>query len=206
MFKIIAPVKLLVKFLLMLQLRLSKPQQHHLENFLEAMLACDGTKTISKLNRLILDAGDQSAFTDFFTYSPWDNQELRHACLRALVRWVVEDKQNTLIPNVITISIDDSKSPKPKTSIHFEVTGWQFNTTEGRGFGYGVVFVTAHIACGNRSVPLALRLYLRESTVRKLNRARAKGKRIPLKSKLTLFPNGSGGINVPSSSCAWTLP
>ena len=186
MFKIIAPTKFLVKFLLMLQLRLSKPQQHHLEDFMEAILACDGTKTIAKLNRLILDAGDQSAFTDFFTYSPWDHQELRHACLRALVRWVVEDKQNTLIPNVITISIDDSKSPKPKTSIHFEVTGWHFNTTEGRGFGYGVVFVTAHIACGNRSVPLALRLYLRESTVRKLNRARAKGKRIPFKSKLTL--------------------
>jgi len=186
MFKIIAPAKFLVKFLLVLQLRLSKPQQHHLENFIEAILACDGTKTIAKLNRLILDATDQSAFTDFFTYSPWDNQELRQACLRALVRWVVEDKQNTLIPDAITISVDDSKSPKPKTSIHFEVTGWHFNTTEGRGFGYGVVFVTAHIACGNRSVPLALQLYLRESTVRKLNRARAQGQRIPFKSKFTL--------------------
>lgn len=65
MFKIIAPVKFLANFLLMLQLRLSKPQRHHLENFMEAILACDGTKTIAKLNRLILDAGDQSAFTDF---------------------------------------------------------------------------------------------------------------------------------------------
>ncbi|MDZ7366297.1 MAG: transposase [candidate division KSB1 bacterium] len=148
-------------------MRLSEPQQCHLKNFIEAVLACDGTKTIAKLNRSILDATDQSAFTDFFTSSPWDNNELCHDALVALVRWVLEENQDALIPNAITISLDDSKSSKPKTSIHFEVTGWHFNTTDGRSFGYGVVFVTAHIACGKRSVPLALRLYLRESTVQK---------------------------------------
>jgi hypothetical protein len=186
MFKIIAPAKFLVKFLLILQLRLSKPQQSHLQNFIEALLACDGTKTIAKLNRLILDATDQSAFTDFFTYSSWDVQDLRRSCLYAFVRWVLEENKNALIPNALTISIDDSKSSKPKTSLHFEVTGWHFDTNEGRGFEYGVVFITVHIACGKRSVPLALRLYLRKNTVRKLNRARAKGQRIPFQSKLTI--------------------
>jgi hypothetical protein len=185
-FKIVAPTKLLVKFLLMLKLRLSEPQQRHLKNFIEANLAYDGTKTIAKLNRLILDATDQSAFTDFFTYSSWNPAEVRRDCLYALVRWVLEENQNALIANALTISIDDSKSPKPKASLHFEVTGWHFNTNEGRGFEYGVVFITVHIACGKRSVPLALRLYLRKNTVRKINRARAKGKRIPFKSKLTL--------------------
>ena len=186
MFKIVAPTQALVKFLLFLQLRFSEPQQRHLTNFIEALLACDGTKTIAKLNRLILDATDQSALTDFFTYSPWDNGELRCAMLHYLVRWVLEENRNTLIPNAVTISIDDSKSPKPKTSLHFEVTGWHFDTNEGRGFKHGVVFITVHIACGKRSVPLALRLYLRQTTVRKINRARAKGQRIPFKSKLTL--------------------
>ena len=186
MFKIIAPAKCLLKFLLVLQLRLSKPQQSHLQNFIEALLACDGTKTIAKLNRLILEATDQSAFTDFFTYSTWEVQDLRRSCLYALVRWVLEENQNALIPNALTISIDDSKSAKPKTSRHFEVTGWHFDTNEGRGFEYGVVFITVHIACGKRSMPLALRLYLRKNTVRKLNRVRAKGQRIPFKSKFTL--------------------
>lgn len=186
MFKIVAPTQAVIKFLLLLKLNLSKPQQQHLVNFIEALLACEGTKTIAKLNRLILDTTDQSAFTDFFTYSPWDNHELRHAMLHALVRWVLEDNRGALIPNALTISIDDSKSPKPKTSVHFEVTSWHFDTTEGRGFAYGVVFLTVHLACGTRSVPLALRLYLRQSTVRKLNRTRAKGERLPFKSKLTL--------------------
>lgn len=186
MFKIIAPAQCLVKFLLVLQLRLSKPQQSHLQNFIEALLACDGTKTIAKLNRLILEATDQSAFTDFFTYSPWDVQDLRRSVLYGLVRWVLEENQNALIPHALTISIDDSKSAKPKASLHFEVTGWHFDTNEGRGFEYGVVFITVHIACGKRSMPLALRLYLRKNTVRQLNRARAKGQRIPFKSKFTL--------------------
>lgn len=186
MFKIVAPTQALLKFLLLLKLNFSKPQQQHLTNFIEALLACEGAKTIAKLNRLILDATDQSAFTDFFTYSPWDNGELRLAKLRYLVRWVLDENRDTLIPSAVTISIDDSKSAKPKTSLHFEVTGWHFNTNEGRGFEYGVVFITVHISCGKRSVPLALRLYLRKSTIRKINRARASGQRIPFKSKLTV--------------------
>ncbi len=155
-------------------------------NFVEALLACKGTKTIAKLNHLILDPTDQSAFTDFFTYGPSDNHELRHAMLRALVPWVLEDNRGAPIPNALMISIDDSKSPNPKTCMHFEVTSWHFDTTEGRGFAYGVVFLGMHLACGTRSVPLALPLYLRQSTVRKLNRARAKGECFPFKSKLTL--------------------
>jgi DDE superfamily endonuclease len=186
MFKIVAPTPAVTKFLLLLKLNFSKPQQQHLVNFIEALLACEGTKTIAKLNSLILDTTDQSAFTDFFTYSPWDNHELRHAALRSFVHWALQENHGTLIPNALTISIDDSKSPKPKTSLHFEVTSWHFDTTEGRGFEYGVVFLTVHLACGARSVPLALRLYLRQSTVRKLNRDRAKGERLSFKSKLTL--------------------
>jgi hypothetical protein len=185
-FKITSPTSALIRFLLALQLRLSEPQRAHLTNFIDALLACDGTKTIAKLNRLLLDATDQSAFTDFFTYSPWDNREVCRAALRYLVRWVLEENLDTLIPNAVTISIDDSKSPKPKTSLHFEVTGWHFDTNEGRGFEHGVVFITVHIACGKRSVPLALKLYLRKNTVRKINRARKKGQRLPFKSKLTL--------------------
>lgn len=186
MFKIVSPTSTLVKFLLLFKLNFSKPQQQHLTNFIEALLACEGHKTIAKLNRLLLDATDQSAFTDFFTYSPWDNGALCRAKLVYLVRWVLEANRDTLIPNAITISIDDSKSPKPKTSLHFEVTGWHFDTNEGRGFEHGVVFITIHLACGQRSIPLALKIYLRKNVVRKLNRARDKGKRLPFKSKLTL--------------------
>lgn len=55
MFKIVTPTKFLMTFLVALKLNLSEPQCRHLINFMETLLACDGTKTIAKLNRLILD-------------------------------------------------------------------------------------------------------------------------------------------------------
>lgn len=58
MFKIVAPTHAVTKFLRLLKLNLSKPQQH-LVKFIEALLAPAGTKTIPKPNRLILDAANQ---------------------------------------------------------------------------------------------------------------------------------------------------
>ncbi|MFQ5632157.1 MAG: transposase [bacterium] len=187
MFKVVKPTKLLVEFLLIFKLQLSKPQFQHLTNFMEALLACEGTKTIARLNRLILDATDQSAFTDFFTYSPWDDAEFRQSTRRALVEWVLAENQSTFAPQPFLIKIDDSYNSKPKESLHFEVTDWHFDTSKGRGYGYGVVFVTVHISCGRRSAPIALEIYLRAKTVRRLNRKREKGSRIPFRTKLTIL-------------------
>lgn len=183
MFKIVAPTKALLKFIFFLNLNFSKPQMRHLINFVDALLACEGTKTIAKLNELILDPTDQSAFTDYFTYSPWSNEHLRQQKQDALVQWVLEENKHSIFPRPIFISIDDSKNEKPKSSLHFEVTDWFFNTTEGRGYFYGVSFINVHIACGNRSTPITLRLYLREKTVRRINRYREKSNRIPFNSK-----------------------
>ena len=186
MFKVVAPTEMLINFLTMFKLNFSEPQKRHLINFIEALLACEGTKTIARLNQLILDTTDQSAFTDFFTYSPWSSIFFRQQMYAALVNWVLQENKDAIFPKPVYISIDDSKSQKPKNSLHFEVTDWHFNTTEGRGYYYGVSFITVHIACGNRSTPIALRLYLREKTVRRINRHRSKDKRIPFKSKYTI--------------------
>lgn len=183
MFKIVAPTKALLKFIFFLKLNFSKPQMRHLINFVDTLLACEGSKTIAKLNELLLDPTDQSAFTDYFTYSPWSNEHLREQKHDVLVQWILEENKHSIFPKPIFISIDDSKNEKPKSSLHFEVTDWFFNTAEGRGYFYGVSFINVHIACGNRSTPITLRLYLREKTVRRINRYREKSKQIPFKSK-----------------------
>jgi hypothetical protein len=186
MFKIVAPTQTLMKFINGLQLNLSEPQMRHVSQFMDALLACEGTKTIAKLNRLILDATDQSAFTDFFTYSPWSNEDLRKQVQRCLINWVAAENKAAFLKKPIYISIDDSKNEKPKASLHFEVTDWFFNTAEGRGYFYGVSFINVHLSCGQRSTPVTLRLYLRQSTVRRINRHRGKNRRLPFKSKYTI--------------------
>jgi len=186
MFKIVAPTEALLKFINGFNLHLSEPQRRHVIQFMDALLACEGTKTIAKLNRLILDATDQSAFTDFFTYSPWSNGDLRKQMLHFLINWVAAENKASLLQKPIYISIDDSQNKKPKSSLHFEVTDWFFNATDGRGYFYGVSFINVHISCGQRSTPITLRLYLRQSTVRRINRHRDKKDRIPFKSKYTI--------------------
>ncbi len=133
MFKIVAPPQTLLKFINGVHLNLSEPQMRHVIEFMDALLACEGTKTIAKLNRLIVDATDQSAFTDFFTYSPWSNGDLRKQVQSFLINWVVAENKSSFLQKPLYISIDDSKNEKPKSSLHFEVTDWFFNTTEGRG-------------------------------------------------------------------------
>lgn len=186
MFKIVAPTKTLLKFVNGLNLHLSEPQMRHVIEFMDALLACEGTKTIAKLNRLILDATDQSAFTDFFTYSPWSNNDLTKQLQRFLVNWVAAENKSSFLQKPIYISIDDSQNRKPQASLHFEVTDWFFNTTEGRGYYYGVSFINVHISCGQRSTPITLRLYLRQSTVRRINRHRGKNNRISFKTKYSI--------------------
>ena len=44
MFKIVAPTQTLLKFINGLNLNLLEPQMHHVIQFLDALLACEGTK------------------------------------------------------------------------------------------------------------------------------------------------------------------
>jgi len=191
MFKIINTTKSLQTFLLLFKLNFSRPQKRHIENFIEALIACPSRKTIAKLNRLIFDHVDQSAFTDFFTYSPWDDDELRHKMAKTIIELTApRNSQLSLFDSEpLFLIVDDSKTGKPKHSTSFEVVDWHFNTSELKGYYYGLPFVSLHIVRGDLSFPVALHPYLRQKTVRSKNRKRRKrGKkaRIPFKSKYTI--------------------
>lgn len=186
MFRIVSLNKQLLTFLLLLKLKLSKPQFQHASSFMDALLMCESHKTLSKLNRLLAEATDPSALSDFFTYSPWKNDQLRRDAQAYLVDWVLQDAQSELFQRPVLISIDDSDAPKPKASKHFEPVDWHFDITQGRGYCHGAVFLTCHISYGERSTPINWRPYLREKTVRRLNRQRPPEKRLRFKSKLTL--------------------
>ena len=191
MFKIVNSTKSVQTFLLLFKLNFSRPQMRHIENFVEAVIACQGRKTIARLNNLLFDNVDQSAFTDFFTYSPWDDEQLRHNMLKTIVELTApKSSQLSLFDSEpMFIIIDDSKTGKYKNSRGFEVADWHFNTSELKGYYYGMPFVTFHIIRGGLSFPVALRPYLRQKTVRSKNRKRrrqGKTSRIPFKSKYTI--------------------
>jgi len=153
-------------------------------NFMEGLLIVEGNKTLSTINRLLLEPLHPSSMADFFTYSPWDDDHVRNQFQKVLIRWATEDKQANLFKPIILISIDDSLSKKPKESKHFEPVGWHFDAREGKAYGHGVSFVTMHLQYGNRSVPINWRIYLKEETVRRLNCQYTQ--KISFKSKMML--------------------
>jgi len=165
-------------------MRLTQPQRSHTLNFMEGLLMCEATKTLSAINRLLSEPLHPSSLAESFTYSPWDDDSVREQAQRFLIGWAVQDKQTHLLKPILTLSIDDSLGKKPKGSKHFDPVGWHFDTKEGKAYGHGVSFVTMHFQYNNRSVPINWRIYLKEKTVRKLNRLYTR--KITFKSKMTL--------------------
>ncbi len=184
MVKIIAPAKKLVTFFMLLQLRFSKPQISHALHFIEGSIMLDGTKTLSAINRSLLKPNHPSSMADFFTYSPWEHEEYRKQYQQSLIQWAVEDKQRRLFRPFLLLSIDDSLSKKPKESKHFTLVDWHFDAKEGKRYAHGISFITLHLQCGNRSIPINWRIYLKAKTVRRLNRD--SHMKIPFKSKMVL--------------------
>jgi len=184
--KIISPSKNLIKFFLALKLNLSKPQKAHALNVMEALIMCESKKTISNLNRLLCNATDQSAMSDFFTYSPWDNNSLRYNTIRYLIRWALEQSQKQMFLPQRFISLDDSLAKKPKESKHFEPVDWYFDANGQRRLGHGLSFLTCHLKIGNYSIPIDLRIYLKARIVRRLNRKYSGKRRLKFKTKTVL--------------------
>jgi len=151
---------------------------------MEGLLMCEATKTLSAINRLLLEPAHPSSIADFFTYSPWDNEDIRGQAQKVLLKWAIPEEDGYLFSPRIIISIDDSLCSKPKESKHFEPVEWHFDAKEGRAYGHGVSFITLHIECGSRSTPINWRIYLREKTVRRLNRIYHQ--KIRFRSKITL--------------------
>ncbi len=77
---IIQPSRWMVKFLLLLHLRLSKPQRQHLLRLSEALVVCqEPHKTLAALNRQWVETPDVSTDAHFLRQSPWSQHEMRAA-------------------------------------------------------------------------------------------------------------------------------
>jgi len=156
----------------------------HAVNVVDSLIVCESTKTLSALNRQLLEPKDVYALADFFTYSPWDSEQV---CLQIgyyLIKWALEHSPKDC---PIFISIDDSMTKKPKESKNFEPVDWHYDHLGGgSSYSHGLGFIICRIQMGNYSFTVNHRLYMREKTIRRLNRSRPKEKRLKFRSKYSL--------------------
>ena len=181
----------LLVFVCGLHLRLSKPQWQHVIRLADALIVSDTRhKTIAGLYRLIVDAPDASNGADSLRISPWTADDLR-APLRLftvtdLVAYANETNEWTLY-----VSLDDSLGEKDKGTRHLEAVAYDHDHTKSQGkkkpyYTNGTVHLEVRLQLGAHSYAYDWRLYLREKTVRRLNRQRAPEHRLPFRKKTSL--------------------
>lgn len=148
---------------------------------MEGLIGLDSTRSATAINRLLGEPTDASALSDFLTYSPWSGREVSREAISSMVRWITRPMLSEEVP--LLISIDDSLAKKPKSSKHFEGVEWHFDAKGERRYGYGLVFVDLHMQYGRRGAPVGWSPYLRQKTIRKLNRGREKEQRLKFQTK-----------------------
>jgi hypothetical protein len=181
----------LLAFVCGLQLRLSKPQWQHVIRLADALMVSEARhKTIAGVYRLIVDAPDSSNGADTLRISPWTAEDLRTPIrdfiVQDLVEYAHESDNWTLY-----VSLDDSLDEKDKGTRHLEAVDYHHDHTKSQGkkkpyYTNGAVHIEVRLELGTRSYAYDWRLYLREKTVRRLNKQRAPEQRLRFRKKTTL--------------------
>jgi hypothetical protein len=181
----------LCEFIGHLDLPLTEPQRQHVINLVDALLVCDTVKTLSELQRQFVQCVDASNMADTLRIAPWTAETLSNRVGTFLLKEAINRVNRLGLPKVICISLDDSLGGKDKATHRLEVVDWHYDHTESsKGkprFKNGFVYLDCNLWIGGLAFTYTIRLYLREETIRRLNRNRASEDRLHFASKNTLL-------------------
>jgi len=177
----------LIEFIVLLQLNLSKPQYRHVLNIADTVIVCEAPhKTLSTLYDLLVEAPDASNAADCLRISPWKAVDLREP-LREFTIGDLMQSASLLEGEALWVSIDDSLTAKDKGTTCLQAVDWHHDHTKSVGkkqvYTNGTQHVEIRVQLGNEAYVYDWGLYLREKTVRRLNRKRSKGQRLSFRSK-----------------------
>ena len=180
----------LCTFIDQLELSLSQPQLRHVINMVDALLVCDSDKTLAELQRQFVECVDASNMADTLRIAPWTAAEVRRPVGQLMIREALAQARAKGTLDAIYISLDDSTARKHKHTQHIEPVDWHFDHVESTPFKpryvNGLVYLDCNVWIGGKPLTFDVQLYLREATVRRLNRHRAPGERIGFLSKMHL--------------------
>ena len=177
----------LCTFFEQLNIDMSKPQRQHILNMADALLVCEDTKTLAALQRQFIEAPDASNMADFLRISPWQADDVRTALRVNQVVWAIAHAERTGASKEIYINIDDSLGEKDKHTTHLEPVDWFHDHNESTKtrprFKNAFCFLACTLRIGQTIITVDLCLYLRQKTVRRINRHRPSGQRVPFRNK-----------------------
>lgn len=177
----------LIEFIVLLQLNLSKPQYRHVLHIADAAIVCESPhKTLTTLYDLIVDAPHPSNAADCLRISPWMAEDLRKP-LRTFTIGDLMQSAEMKRGEVLFVSIDDSLTEKDKGTTCLEAVDWHHDHTKSVGkkqaYTNGTQHIEVRLQLGNQAYVYDWGLYLREKTVRRLNRKRRQEQRLSFRTK-----------------------
>jgi hypothetical protein len=206
--RIVQPAPALETFLASLHFNLSRPQAEHLVQLVDGLLVADERKTLAALQRQFLDSTDPSNWADFLRISPWSATEVRDALRRHQVAGLLELARARGLPKVLYVNLDDSLGVKDKHTAHIEPVDWfhDHNESTPRQPRYHKAFcyLECTLRAGDLTATVDLRLYLRDKTVRRLNRHRTPEHRLHFHSKFHLARDILEALK-PLLPAGWTI-
>lgn len=168
----------------------SAPQRRHIIEVADALLVCPEAKTLAALHRQWVETTDVSNWADSFRIAPWSADELRGRVSAFLVQWATASSASTQPRPPILLSIDDSLGEKDRATAHLEPVDWHYDHLESTKnkprYKKGVAYLVCTLRVGAIECTVDVRLYLRQRTVRRLNRHRPAEQRLPFLSKMRL--------------------
>jgi hypothetical protein len=180
----------IVTFISWLSPALYQPQIRHLIQLVDALLVCDSHKTLTNLYRQLASNADPKTAADFFRESPWQVIDISGPRKRWMLLKFLELAQKLNVALIILASVDDSLGKKYKDTRHLEAVSFHHNHTDStrkkQVYSNGYVYVELHIQIGPFGFLFDTRLYLREKTVRQLNRQRSGDQRLHYRGKYAL--------------------
>ncbi len=178
----------LCTFIEHLQLPLSQPQLQHVRNLADAVLVCDAPKTLAAWQRQFVECVDVSNMADTLRIAPWTAADLHQPVGTFLLRDALAQARADGTLKFICISLDDSLTTKHKHTRHLEGVDWHYDHTASTPhqphFKNGLAYLGCNVWVGNLAFTFDVQPYLREKTVRRLNRHRRPDARLSFRSKL----------------------
>lgn len=180
----------LVAFLSGIKIALYQPQIRHLTNLVDALLVCPTEKTLTNLYRQIAGDPNPKNAADFFRESTWAVAAVSGPRKQFMVMTLLAAAKALHLRVPLLIGIDDSLGEKDKATRHLQAVDYHHNHSEGSSkkpkYANGFVYVEVHLQLGPIGCTFDLGLYLREKTVRRLNRQRDAAHRLHYRSKYAL--------------------
>jgi len=180
----------IVTFISWLSLALYQPQIRHLIQLVDALLVCDSRKTLTNLYRQLAADRDPKTAADFFRESPWQAMDISGPRQRWMLLRFLELARKLNLAPLILVGVDDSLGKKHKDTRHLEAVSFHHNHTDSTRkkpvYSNGYVYVELHIQIGPLGFLFDTRLYLRQKTVRQLNRQRPVEQHLHYRSKYAL--------------------